>query len=191
MKERTFHIDSVKEFAFVITMGALGNVLALSASYLGNIHPQIALDLSHIATFIVALNLGAITGFATGCIAGIFTYYRFGLAGYYGPIVGLPIIPLKGITGLFSGLLAKRARPFFAVTLGFIPECVGTFLYMKYFTALFLPIEITQYITMSLIIGVLIKAWVEIGILGLLMEILQRNQALRNFMNSIRAKYKN
>ncbi len=187
MNTQTWRLKNSKEIALIVIMGALGNVLALTASYLGNIHPQVALDLSHIATFIIALNLGPLAGFTTGCIAGLFTYYRFGVIGAYGPFLGLLIIPLKGITGIFSGLLARRTRPLFAVTLGYIPESVGTFLYMRYVAALFLPAEVMQFI-IPIITTVLIKAWVEIFVLGALMEIIQRNQALQHFIKSTRAQ---
>jgi len=187
MNTQTWRLRSPKELALIVTMGALGNALALTASYLGNIHPQVALDLSHIATFIIALNLGPLAGFTTGCIAGLFTYYRFGIMGSFGPFFGLLIIPLKGITGLFSGLLAGRTRPLFAVTLGYIPESVGTFLYMRYFAALFLPAEVMQFI-IPIISTVLIKAWVEIFVLAILMEIIQRNQGIQHFIKSTRVK---
>jgi len=187
MNTRTWRLRSPKELALIVTMGALGNALALTASYLGNIHPQVALDLSHIATFLIALNLGPLAGFTTGCIAGFFTYYRFGVMGSYGPFLGLLIIPLKGITGIFSGLLVKKVKPFFAVTLGFIPESVSTFLYMRYFVALFLTAKTMQFI-IPIIMTVLIKAWVEIFVLGILMEIIQRNQAIQHFIKSARAQ---
>lgn len=62
------------------------------------------------------LYLGPIPRLITDCIASFLPFYRFGLT-------ALSIITETRLTGLFSGILAKRVRPFFAVILGYIPEC--------------------------------------------------------------------
>lgn len=48
------------------SMVALGNVLALISMYVGDFHPEIALDFSHLATAIVAIYSGLAMGVITG-----------------------------------------------------------------------------------------------------------------------------
>ncbi|MGC8849697.1 MAG: hypothetical protein ACP5QI_04405, partial [Candidatus Bathyarchaeia archaeon] len=54
--------------AFIASMGALGNILALLSMYLAPIHPQVCLDLSHIGTFLAALQYGPALGFMAGAL---------------------------------------------------------------------------------------------------------------------------
>lgn len=177
---------TTKKIAFVAIMGALGNILALLSTYLGNIHPQVALDFSHIATFIVALNMDPLQGFVTGCLVSIVPFYRFGLAGWLGPIIGFTIIPLKGLSGLFGGVVSKRFRPFIAVTLGYLPESISTYIVLRYLTALFLPAEIAGFLTDPLVLGILFKAWIEIVIIAFLMELINRNKSLNRFFQILK-----
>lgn len=186
---RWFRPFTTKEIAFIAMMGAMGNILSALSAYIGNLHPQIAFDLSHIATFIAALYLGPLSGFVTGCIASFFPYYRFGVAGFLGPIVGLLVIVEKGSTGLFSGILARRVRPFFAVILGYIPECILMYITLVHLTAIFyfLVLPNAALIFSGIFLTILTKAWIEIIIMGFLMEIVNLNRAFRQLLISIRS----
>jgi len=178
-----------KEIAFIATMGAMGNVLSALSAYIGNIHPQIALDLSHIATFIAALYLGPLPGFLTGCIASLFPFYRFGLTGLLGPILGLLIIFEKGLSGLFGGMLAKKVRPFFAVILGYIPESILMYITLVHLTALlyFLVPPNAAVIFAAIFLTILSKAWLEIFTISFLMELINLNQSFRQLLMNIRS----
>lgn len=178
-----------KEIAFIAIMGAMGNALSILSAYIGNIHPQIALDLSHVATFISALYLGPISGFVTGCIASLFPFYRFGLTGLLGPVLGLMIIFEKGLTGLFAGMLAKKVRPFFAVILGYIPECILMYITLVHLTAFlyFLVSPNAAVIFAAIFLTILSKAWLEIFVMAFLMELINLNQSFRQLLTSIRS----
>ena len=168
------HIStSGKQVAFVASMGALGNVLALLTVAIPTPVSQVAPDLSHVATLIVALYSGPVLGGITGALVSIVPFYRFGVAGWFGPVVGFLIIPLKSLTGITAGLLGKKLRPGLATLLGYVPECISTYAYFILVVPLFLP-EVAQYITQGFIVLVLAKAWVELGIIAAIMEAIKR-----------------
>ena len=171
-----------KDVAIIALMGALGNVLATITTYLGTIHPQIAFDLSHLATFIVAIFRGPTMGAIVGAIVSLEPFYRFGITGWLGPIVGLSFIPGKAMTGYFSGILAKRMRPILAVLLGYVPECIFTYITLKYITMLIIP-HIALFFTDAIIFTILTKAWLEIIFLGFFMEIIARNKAVKQWLS--------
>ena len=162
-----------RQVAFVASMGALGNVLALLTVSIPTPISQIAPDLSHVATLIVALYSGPLLGGVTGALVSIVPFYRFGIAGWFGPLVGLLIIPLKSLTGVTAGILGKKLRPGVATLLGYVPECVSTYLYFMLVVPLFLP-QVAGYVTQSFVILVLAKAWVELGIIAVIMEAIRR-----------------
>ncbi len=154
----------------VALLGALGNVFSLLSTALGNIHPQIAIDLSHIATIIAASTMGAVGGLFVGAIASITPYIRFGPMGYLGPLVGLLIFPGKAMTGGFSGLLiTKVKRPSVSLILGYIPESIFTWLSFKVWIPILMP-KISSWITDAIVYSILLKAWVEILIIAALSE---------------------
>ena len=162
-----------RQVAFVASMGALGNVLALLTVSIPTPISQVAPDLSHVATLIVALYSGPVLGGITGALVSIVPFYRFGVAGWFGPLVGFLIIPLKSLTGITAGILGKRLRPGAATLLGYVPECVSTYLYFMLVVPFFLP-AVAQYVTQGFVVLVLAKAWVELGIIAIIMEAIRR-----------------
>jgi len=162
-----------RQVAFVASMGALGNVLALLTVSIPTPVSQVALDLSHVATLIVALYSGPVLGGITGALVSVVPFYRFGVTGWFGPAVGFLIIPLKSLTGITAGVLGKRLRPGIATLLGYVPECVATYAYFTVIVPFFLP-DVAQYITQGFIILVLSKAWLELGIIAVIMEAIKR-----------------
>ena len=162
-----------RQVAFVASMGALGNVLALLTVSIPTPISQVAPDLSHVATLIVALYSGPVLGGITGSLVSIVPFYRFGVAGWFGPLVGFLIIPLKSLTGITAGILGKRLRPGAATLLGYVPECVSTYLYFMLVVPFFLP-AVAQYVTQGFVVLVLAKAWVELGIIAIIMEAIRR-----------------
>jgi riboflavin transporter FmnP len=170
---RLYTATAGRQVAFVASMGALGNVLALLTVTIPTPVSQIAPDLSHVATLIVALYSGPVLGGITGALVSIVPFYRFGVAGWYGPLVGFLIIPLKSLTGITAGLLGKKLRPAHATLLGYVPECVSTYAFFMLVVPFFLP-EVAQYVTQGFVILVLAKAWVELGIIAVIMEAIKR-----------------
>jgi riboflavin transporter FmnP len=166
-------ISAGRNVAFVASMGALGNVLALLTLAIPTPISQVAPDLSHVATLIVALYSGPALGGMTGAIVSLAPFYRFGVTGWFGPLVGFLIIPLKALTGVTAGFLGRRFRPAVATLLGYLPESAATYLYFVSVVPFFLP-EVASYITEGFIVLVLSKAWVELGIIAVLMEAIKR-----------------
>jgi len=162
-----------RQVAFVASMAALGNVLGLLTVSIPTPLNQVAPDLSHVATLIVALYSGPVLGGITGAMVSIVPFYRFGVTGWFGPVVGFLIIPLKSLTGITAGLLGKRLRPALATLLGYVPECISTYAYFILVVPMFLP-EIAQYITEGFVVLVLAKAWLELSIIAVLMEAIKR-----------------
>jgi len=161
-----------KRVAAVAMFGALGNVLALFSTILGNLHPQIAVDLSHIATVFSAYMLGPVDAALVGAIISLVPFVRFGLLGGLGPLAGSLIFPGKALTGLFTGLLSKKTdHPFLALLLGYIPESLFTWASFKLWIPIIAP-QVSGWITDAVVYGILIKAWIEILLIGVTSEIL-------------------
>ncbi|OYT52259.1 hypothetical protein B6U66_02500 [Candidatus Bathyarchaeota archaeon ex4484_135] len=139
-----------------------------------------ALDLSHVATFIAALYGGPLLGLLVGALIGL------GPGLYFGSVAGaiglyLPMMVLgKSLTGLTAGLLSRalmRGGPssrqaLLVVPVSFLPEC---FIIIIFFTAM-LP-----WLSPILPI-VLIKAWVEIFFMAFLMGALAGNKGFSDLM---------
>lgn len=156
----------------LITLGAslLGNLLAYLSASLLTVQPQIAFDLSHMATFTVALYLGPYYGLLAGALVAIYPYIEFGVMGIYGPFLGLAIIAGKAMTGLFCGLLAHRARPYLAVVFGYVPEFLFTLFFLKATQLWIAP----DALTWGMISGILLKGWIEVLIMSFTLETVSR-----------------
>lgn len=167
---------STKNQKLLITLLAagLGNLLAYLSTSLVSIQPQVAFDLSHLATFTVALYFGPYYGLLAGATVAIYPYVRFGVLGIYGPAVGLAIIMGKAMTGLFCGILAGRLRPYLAVAISFIPEFLFTFVFLKAVQTWMLP----DVLTWSTISEILLKEWVEVLILSFILETITRVEVM-------------
>lgn len=156
--------------AFSAILGAFGNVLAIFSTVIGNIHPQIAVDLSHISTVIAAFTIGPIWATLVGFLISVVPFIRFGLMGSLGPVVGSLIFPGKALTGLFTGLIATKInRPSVALLLGYIPECLFTWATFKLWIPILAP-QLSNWITDAIIYGILVKAWIEIIVIGIISE---------------------
>lgn len=156
----------------LLTLGAglLGNLLAYLSALLINVQPQIAFDLSHVATFAVALYLGPYYGLLAGALVAIYPYIEFGVMGIYGPFLGLAIIVGKAMTGFFCGLLASRTRPYLAVAFGYIPEFLFTLVFLKATQLWVAPDALTG----EMISSILLKGWIEVLILSFVLETVSR-----------------
>ncbi|MHA1230733.1 MAG: ECF transporter S component [Candidatus Helarchaeota archaeon] len=166
MSEKTINSKSI---AFVSMMSAIGTILALLSLYLVPlVGQQVALDLSHIGTYIVALSGGPLLGLITGALVGFLPSYRF---------ANPAIIPGKMMTGIFIGLFyglfqkitAVREKKYLTVIAiivsglcGYIPESIFTWWDLKYIVGL----------PDFYVIPIIIKAWVEIIVITVLMAII-------------------
>jgi len=185
-----------KKLVFIAVMSALGNILAGISIYLGPISPGVALDLSHVATFIAAIYGGPVIGFLVGLFGGIFSGVYFGPLGNLSwlGLIGLPLG--KSLTGLTTASfyrlfnVKQRSRQsiltLLIVFFSYIPECLFTVFFflniMPYFLGLGGGLTMLWFI--------LPKAWGEITLMSFLMAALVGNEGFSTFIATSLASYK-
>ena len=182
-----------KQTAFIAIMSAMGIALSLFSLNVGLISVAVAgqgaaaLDLSHIATFVAAIFGGPYIGGTVGFLSGIYAGYYFGyVAGGLGllSLIGVPIG--KAMTGLLAGFLYKKLaiggnsrRSVWAIPItlvSYVPESLYTAIYFLYIVTL------VGTPAMSFMLPLVIpKAWVEIGVMSLIISVLAGNMGFRQF----------
>jgi len=171
-----------KSIAFLSVMSALGVVLAFLSLYTLPIGPGVAIDLSHVGTYIVALSGGPILGTITGAIVGLIPAFRF---------ANPALIPGKVLTGFSVGfiyyILSNRIDSFkkngpikilgvlIAGILGYIPEMVFTIW----------DLNIVIGFPEAVVIEILIKAWIEIIVISVLMSIILNIKNISDLIKSL------
>jgi hypothetical protein len=186
-------LDS-KSITFIAIMAALGNILSLISTQLAPIAPNIpmgpvtvslALDLSHLTTFIAALFGGPIIGGLTGAVGGLVAAFEFGFS--QGNLVtgfGLPLG--KAMTGVAAGYLFQRfhvdslVKAAMLTMLSYIPEAILTLVLFRYLlpAVMGLPMGIATLIGFQIIV----KAFIEMIILGILLIKITSNNGFRGYM---------
>ena len=181
---------NTKNIAFVVMMGALGNVLFLISYYTGQIAQGVALDLSLIGVFIAGLYGGPLTGLTTGLIAGILPGIMFGPLGT-GGVLGLIGLPAgKALTGLTTGLLVKGLNlqerthrsliTIPVILLAYVPEAVFTYAYFSFL----LPFFVGGVLPFAIIVTILLKATVEVSVMSIIMAALIGNKGFKDFVTA-------
>ena len=188
-----------KNITFIAIMAALGNVLSFLTTQLvplapnipiGPISVSLALDISHLSTFIAALFGGPLVGGITGAIGGLVAAFEFGFSkGNMVTGIGLPLG--KAMTGFAAGILFNRyklqsliASVGLTVT-SYVPEAILTIVLFRFLlpSLMGLPIGIATLIGAQIIV----KAFFEMIILGIILLIIIRNQGLEGYLqNNIR-----
>jgi hypothetical protein len=190
-------VRSTKGIMFVSVLGALGNALSgisimvspiIPSVPLGPINFSLAIDLSHLTTFIAALFGGSAVGGLTGLIGGFVAAYEFGFS--KGNLItgfGLPIG--KALTGITAGLIMRkfissnrrRLLVIPATIASYLPEAAYTaFLFIALFPTLFgLPLWLVNLITVQ----ILLKAFSEMLIMGLILVALLGNRGFVGYVN--------
>jgi len=176
-----------KEIAFVVYMGALGNVLA-AITIAPTIVKQVALDFSAVPVLIAGVFGGAILGGVTGIIAGILPSVFFGFIGGQLGLLGFSACIGKALHGFIVGLLTKRLNPVETkktlllipiVLISFIPEA----LWIAAVFILFVPFFIPSQAFLSLYLPtILVKASFEVGVMGFLMSALAGHDGFKTFV---------
>ena len=183
---------NTKKLAFIIMMGALGNVLFAISFYLGPIAPGIALDFSLIVVFIAGFFGGPKLGFATGIIAGVLPGIMFGPMGGGGwlGLIGLPLG--KSLAGIAAGVIAKGVNmeklkssllgvPL--TLLAYVPEGIFTYAYFTVLLPLFLPPN-SFILGSAAVMAIMIKAVVEVTIMGFVIAALLGNKGFKDFVGT-------
>ena len=189
---------SSKNLTFIAMMAALGNVLSALSIQLSPIIPSIpvgplnfslALDLSHITTFIAALFGGPLVGGVTGLIGGAVAAFEFGFS--KGNLVtgfGLPIG--KALTGLVAGILMSRFNPnknrlrmVVSTVASYIPEGLFTIFIFVIVYPIFFPFTPLSFI-LPFTAQIIVKAFAEMVIMGILISVMTDNQGFNDSMKS-------
>jgi len=182
---------SSKVAVFTAVMVAVGNGLSALSIGLAKVG-QVGLDLSHVATFIAAIYGGPAIGFLTGLLGGIVPGIHFGPLGglaWLG-LIGLPIG--KSLTGLTAGFLynilgvSRRSKPSLltvpVVLASYVPECLFTIFFFLALVPLFLGPA--PWLTASLLVSILVKAWIEVALMSIFLSALTGNQGFTAFVSS-------
>ena len=182
-----------KSLTFVAIMAALGNVLSFITTQLAPIAPNIplgpvsvslALDISHLATFIAALFGGPVIGGITGAVGGVVAAFEFGFSkGNFVTGFGLPLG--KALTGIAAGIIFKRydldslLRAALLTMASYIPEGVLTLVLFRYL----LPPVTGMPIGLATLIGyqIVVKAFIEMILLGLLLRQITSNTGFKAY----------
>jgi len=189
-----------KGVVFVAVMSALGNVLSGLSIAVTPIAPSIplgfmsfslAIDLSHITTFIAALFGGPGLGGLTGLIGGMVAAYQFGFSqGNLLTGFGLPVG--KALTGITAGLIMRRLdlerhemRMVPAAVISYLPEALYTaFIFIVIFPLIYGP----QVWILFFTVQILAKAFVEMVVMGLMLAALLGNRGFTEYIKGFFAK---
>jgi len=181
-----------KSLMFIAIMASLGNVLSFITMQLTPIAPNIplgpvtvsiALDISHLTTFIAAIYGGPVIGAITGAVGGLVAAFQFGFSqGNIVTGIGLPVG--KALTGLTAGYVfnwfkESRYPNVISAVVSYIPEAILTYVLFKYL----LPVTtgIPVGIAVAISIQIIVKAMVEMVILGVMLTGLTGNAGFRGF----------
>ncbi len=171
-------------------MGGLGNALFVLSQFIFNLG-QIKLDLSHVGTLVAAIYAGPWVGLTTGLIVGIVPGLYFGYIGGSLGLLGLLGLPIgKAMTGFTVGILARWLRigkkekssllTILVVLIGYLPEFAFTILFFEAFVPIFVPAA-AEYL-LAMLMGILIKAWIEIFAMSFYMGATVGNNGFSNFI---------
>ncbi len=189
-----------KNLMFIAIMAALGNVLSFITTQLTPLAPNIplgpvsislALDISHLTTFIAALYGGPFVGGVTGAIGGLVAAFEFGFSkGNLVTGIGLPLG--KALTGITAGYIFKRLNGvrygnIVAAIISYIPEALLTYVLFRFL----LPTVsgIPAGIAVAISIQIIVKALIEMIILGGLLTWLTGNLGFTSFAENLIEKH--
>ena len=185
-----------RSLTFVAIMAALGNVLSFITTQLAPIAPNIplgpvsvslALDISHLTTFIAALLGGPVLGGITGAVGGVVAAFEFGFSkGNFVTGFGLPLG--KALTGIAAGYLFQRyeldswIKSALLTVVSYISEGLFTLVLFRYL----LPPVTGMPIGIATLIGyqIIVKAFIEMILLGLLLRQIISNAGFKNYAES-------
>ena len=184
-----------RSLTFIAIMAALGNVLSFITTQLAPIAPNIplgpvsvslALDISHLTTFIAAILGGPVLGGITGAVGGVVAAFEFGFSkGNFVTGFGLPLG--KALTGIAGGYLFQRyeldswVKAAFLTVVAYIPEGLLTLVLFRYL----LPPVTGMPVGLATLIGfqIIVKACFEMVLLGLILRQIFSNAGFKNYVD--------
>jgi len=186
------HIGS-KGLVFAAMMAALGNVLSFLSMQLtqapnvslGPVSVSLALDLSHLATFIASLFGGPLVGGLTGLVGGLVAAFEFGFSkGNFVTGFGLPLG--KAMTGVAAGYVFRwvyreggAGRLVVSTVVSYVPEALLTLVLFVYVLppVTGLPVALATAVAVQIVV----KAFVEMVILGIILAGLMSNLGFKTY----------
>ncbi|OGD45676.1 hypothetical protein A3K69_08655 [Candidatus Bathyarchaeota archaeon RBG_16_57_9] len=187
------HLGS-KGLVFAAMMAALGNVLSFLSMQLAPIAPNVplgpvsvslALDLSHLATFIASLFGGPLVGGVTGLVGGLVAAFEFGFSkGNLVTGLGLPLG--KAMTGVAAGYVFRwlyrgggAPRLVASTVVSYVPEALLT---LALFIYLLPPLTgLPVALATAIAVQIVVKAFAEMIILGVVLSGMVGNLGFRAF----------
>ncbi|MBN2335537.1 ECF transporter S component [Candidatus Bathyarchaeota archaeon] len=183
-----------KGLVFSAMMAALGNVLSFLSMQLTPIAPNIplgpvsvslALDLSHLTTFIAAFFGGPAVGGLTGAVGGLVAAFEFGFSkGNY--VTGFFLPVGKALTGVAAGYVFRRLYDGSAATsvastvVSYIPEGILTLVLFRYLLPVVMGLPAA--VATAIAVPIVVKAFLEMIVLGLVVAGMIRNIGFRNYV---------
>jgi len=185
-----------KSLIFAAMMASLGNALSFLSTQLAPITPNIplgpiqvslALDFSHLSTFIAALFGGPLVGGLTGLVGGLVAAFEFGFS--KGNLVtgfGLPLG--KALTGITAGLLFSKlydstgTRMIITTLVSYIPEGLLTLVLFRFLLPWY--IALPKSVATTIGVQIVIKAFIEMIILGVLLIVINNNLGFQSYVKS-------
>lgn len=193
-------VGGSRRVIFLAIMGALGSVMFIVSQTIFAT-TQIALDLSHIGTFIAAIYGGPLIGMLTGLLVGIGPGIYFGYLGGSLGVLSVICTPVgKALTGWSVGYLARFLRRgdskysswkiIVATLVGYLPECIYMVFYFESLVTILMPGVAAFFISHFgsihlLVISILTKAWIEISLLSVFMGALVGNHGFNDFVSRV------
>ena len=166
-----------KLVAFVVLMGALGNVLALFSIPVPSPlpYPRIELCFSSFATLLAAIGVGPAVGAIVGALGTILTTIR----------IGNPFIPVGHlILGYAAGLAARKFRPVVAGLLGEVAESPWIWFSVVFWAHLVAGVPLEILVPIIALINV--KAFLDVFVSSLVVELLLSRREIRDLLASLR-----
>lgn len=182
-----------RKLMLIALMGALGNAMFIVSQTIFKTN-QIALDLSSIGTLVAAAYGGPWIGLLAGLVVGIGPGFYFGYLGGSLGLLGLIGLPVgKALTGFTVGHLMRifkvnesehaSWKMIAATLIGYVPEALFTIVYFEVLVVILLPQVATYLGSIHLfVLSLMIKAWIEMLLIGVFMGALGGNKGFKDFM---------
>lgn len=162
---------SARLVALIVILSAIGNILGLLAIRLPSAPGTIVeFHLSALPSLLIAMSIGPLSGAITGLLSLMTATIR----------IGNVFIPFgNALLAWIAGLFAQRLK--------FSPPASGALAMIPYTPYIWLACSVYG-IPPTIIAFIVTKAWIEVMISGIIVEIILRRYEIRNFFESFKPK---
>lgn len=158
--------------ALIVVLSALGNILGLLGIRLPSAPgTTVEFHLSALPSLLAAVSIGPLPGAITGLLSPIIATAR----------IGNIFIPFgNALLAGIAGLLARKLK--------FSPPVSGAIAMAPYTPYIWLACRVYN-VPDGVIAFIVTKAWIEVMISGIIVELILRRHEVRRFLESFRPKY--